>query len=190
MSDWRIRRREERCERCERAFLEGESIFSLLFVEDGRLRREDACPACFEGRTGGGELVFWRTRHRQGRTRALTVDFEAIEELFLALASREEERLLELRYLLALLLLRKKRLKLTGMRRNEGKSAMVLARPRREEELLVAVFELAPERIEALREELGRIFDGEGTEDLLAGAVAAAGEPGSAAGDPAVEARS
>ena len=38
MSDWRIRRREERCERCARAFLEGESIFSLLFVEDARLR--------------------------------------------------------------------------------------------------------------------------------------------------------
>ena len=189
MSDWRIRRREERCERCERAFLEGEGIFSLLFVEDAHLRREDACPACFEKKSAAGELVFWRTRHRQGRSRSLAVDFEAIEELFLALGGRDEERLLELRYLLALLLLRKKRLKLAGMRRHEGKSAMIVARPRREEALEVAVFELSGERIQALRDELGRIFDGEGTEDLLAGAVAAASEPRAEAGDPAVETR-
>jgi hypothetical protein len=177
VSDWRIRRREERCGGCERTFLEGEGIFSLLFVEADGLRREDVCPACFEGRSPGSELLFWRTRHRRGRSRALAVDFEALEELFLALAGRAEERLAELRYLLALLLLRKKRLKLLGMRTSEGTSTMALARPRREEELEVAVFDLTPERIQALREDLTRIFAGAGIEALLAGPTAEASAP-------------
>lgn len=173
MNDWRIRRREERCGRCERAFLEGESFFSLLFVASGALGREDRCSACFETRSADGdpgatELLFWRARHRPDRARSLAVDFDAVEELFLALGARSEERLLELRYLLALLLLRKKRLKLTGMRRREGTSAMSVRRPRREEDLEVAVFELSAERNGALRDELGRIFAGAGAEALLA----------------------
>ena len=74
MNDWRIHRREERCARCERPFEEGESIFSLLFFDADRLRREDRCPACFQGPPAspapagaGTDFLFWRTLHRLDR---------------------------------------------------------------------------------------------------------------------------
>jgi hypothetical protein len=141
-------------------------MFSILFVEPERLRREDACPACFERPTESGELLFWRTRHTLDRKQRFAVDFEAIEELFLALDGRREGRQAELRYLLSLLLLRKKRLKLVGVRRQAGGETLCVRRPRRQEEFEVQVFELDSERALALKAELARVFEGAGVESL------------------------
>jgi hypothetical protein len=168
MSDWRIHRREASCSRCARPFVEGEPIFSLLTVEPERLRREDACPACFgpEPAEKSAERLFWRTRHTLDRKQRFAVDFEAIEELFLALEGHAEGRPAELRYLLSLLLLRKKRLKLVGVRRQASGETLCLRRPRRQEEFEVAVFELDSERAQALKAELARVFEGAGIESL------------------------
>jgi hypothetical protein len=175
MNDWRIHRREHRCARCERAFEEGEELFSLLFFEADRLRREDHCAACFDGPPAGEargelpfELLFWRTRHALDRRTRFAVDFAAIEELFVALEGGPGNRE-ELRYLLALLLLRKKRLKLVGVRRHASGETLCVRRPRRQEEFEVLVFELDSERALALKSELARVFEGAGVE-ALAGA--------------------
>jgi len=181
MSEWRIHRREGRCSDCGSDFPEDEAFFSLLFIEGESLRREDRCPRCFAGpppgSAGDSGLVFWRTRHRSDRRSRLAVDFEAIEELFLALEGRSEVRLQELRYLLALLLLRKKRLKLVGVRRHGGGETMCLRRPRRAEEYEVVVFELDSERAQGLKVELSRIFEGAGVEALLAAVPSAPESP-------------
>lgn len=179
MSDWRIHRREACCSGCEQPFQEGAPFFSLLFLEGDRLRREDRCPACFERPTPPGEatpdLVYWRTRHRSDPRARFAVDFEAIEELFLSLEGRREERLAELRYLLALLLLRKKRLKLAGVRRNAAGETLCVRRPRRQEEFEVQVFELDSERAQVLKAELARVFEGAGVESLVAATPGASG---------------
>jgi hypothetical protein len=199
MSDWRIHRREPRCARCERAFEEGEAIFSLLSFDADRLRREDRCPACFErppdgAGAHGAEVLFWRTRHWADRRARFAVDFEAIEELFLALEGRvpgsQDERQQELRYLLALLLLRKKRLKLVGVRRHASGETLCLRRPRRTEEFEVRVFELDAERAQALRGELARVFEGAGVEALLAPGAGLPVEPPVEPESPAAEPRS
>jgi hypothetical protein len=169
VNDWRIHRREEQCARCQRTFEEGEAIFSLLLFEADRLRREDACPNCFQGQgseSAEGEFLFWRTRHTRDRRARFAVDFEAIEELFLALEGRRAGRQPELRYLLALLLLRKKRLKMVGVRRGAAGETLCLRRPRRQEEFEVPVFELDSERAASLKAELARVFEGAGIESL------------------------
>ena len=183
MSDWRIHHREERCTRCEQPFEEGQPIFSLLFFDADRLRREDHCPRCFQGpepatAASGGRLVFWCTRHAHDKKARFAVDFEAIEELFLSLEGRREVRLQELRYLLSLLLLRKKRLKLVGVRRNPDGETLCVRRPRRAEEFEVQVFELDTERAQALKAELARVFEGAGVESLSTAPAPAAAESG------------
>ena len=187
MNDWRIHRREHRCARCERAFEEGEELFSLLFFEADRLRREDHCAACFDGPPAGeagGELLFWRTRHALDRRTRFAVDFAAIEELFVALEDGPGNRQ-ELRYLLALLLLRKKRLKLVGVRRHASGETLCVRRPRRQEEFEVLVFELDSERALALKSELARVFEGAGVEALAVAREEAARDAG---GIPVAEA--
>lgn len=165
MVDWKIRRKEEACARCERPFEDGEALFSALLVSPEALGREDRCPACHEAAEDPEDTIFWRTTRRESR-RGFAVDFESIERLFLALEARPEERLAELRYLLSLLLMRKKRLKLVRVKRTDQAEFMLMRRPRRTEELQVRVFDLTPERTSVLRTELERIFEGAGAEDL------------------------
>ena len=190
MSDWKLQRREYACAECERVFADGEAYFSVLTIDEGSFGREDWCATCFPSRPAPSEErepIWWRTRRRAASKRGLAVDFEAIEALFLALEGRTDERLCELRYLLSLLLMRKRRLKLVRVLRREGGEAMVVRRPRRQEEHEVLVFDLTPERMEALRRELERIVEGAGAEDVLAGPPVpepeAPGESAASAGD-------
>jgi hypothetical protein len=168
MADWKLKKRTGGCARCEQPFAEDEPLYSLLSFETEDLRREDVCRACFPDlRAAAGEsLIFWRSRHRVGK-QAYAVDFEALEGLFVALEGRPEPELRELRYLLALLLMRKKRVKLLKTARREDGEAMIVRRPRRAEELVVYVYELPPERAEVLRGKLRAIFEGAEVEELL-----------------------
>lgn len=126
--------------------------------------------SCFGLAPPGPERLFWRTRHVTDRRARFAVDFEAIEELFLRLepgsGRPSEGRLQELRYLLALLLLRKKRLRLVGVRRGAEGETLCVRRPRRQEEFLVQVFELDSERAAVLKAELARVFEGADIEAL------------------------
>ena len=191
MADWKIHRKDESCTRCERTFEEGEALFSVLRISGEGLSRDDLCRTCFpagEDEGTGEDLIWWRTRRRPQARRGLAVDFEAVEGLFLALGGREEEQLRELRYLLALLLMRKRRLKLIRVKRRADGELMIVRRPRRKEELEVFVFDLTPERAEELRGQLEGLFEGAGIEDVLAqGSPSGGGVPEDAAEAPEEE---
>ena len=170
MAEWKIARRRDRCGGCESVLDEGERHASLLSLCGEELSREDLCLACFTSRGAGGEIFYWFTRRRSDR-RGLRLDLPTLEQLFLRLDGREGERLLELRYLLCLILMRKKRLKLVRVVR-DPRETLLVRRPRRDESLRVPVCEFSPERMEELRRELLDVFEGaesaptgEGSED-------------------------
>lgn len=173
MAEWKVTRGTAACSRCEREFADEEVFFSVLLISEEEVRREDACGACFSADVERPEesqrehLIFWRSRHRLGK-KAFAVDFEALEGLFLALEGRSETELREVRYLLSLLLMRKKRVKLVKTVRHEDGEAMILRRPRRTEELEVYVFDLTPDRTAHLRDKLQAIFEGAPLEELMA----------------------
>jgi hypothetical protein len=189
MSDWKFRRRQGWCGACEKRFAEGERHASSLFVVGEELRRDDLCSNCWQARGGRDELVHWFTRHREGK-RGLQLDLGTLEHLFVRLEERAEPRVRELRYVLALLLLRKRRLKLDRILRDTGGEAMLVHRPRRKESFRVFVFDFAPERLQELRGDLMHLL--EGAEPPSEGTAAQGGEGGddepSNEGEPAAQA--
>jgi len=191
MADWKIRRRHGECSRCEAPFDDGARHASLLRVDEEQdLLREDLCPTCFEAGDPAGYLFWWFTRFRESRTRSLQLDLASLERLFMELDGREETKLRELRYLLCLLLMRKRKLKLQKVERRPEGEVLVLRRPRREEELRVWVFDFTPERIEEMRGRLQEVLEGAGPapepeEEEPAGEAAPPAEGGSE--EPAAE---
>ncbi len=198
MANWHIGRRVAACSLCEKEFQNGAALYSLLRVSEAGLERADLCLECHSDEALAGSLFWWRTRHQVEEQRGLKLDFEAIEALFVALdpyanpdAEGEEgepkvaeqggdpgaQRLLELRYLLCLILLRKRRLKVTKVARSykgvEGEFFLV-KRPRRDEQLAVAVFDFDGDKIALLQKDLQRIFEGADPSELSAEAP----EPG------------
>lgn len=161
MSDWKFRRRQGWCSACETRFAEGDRHVSALLIQGEDLCREDHCLVCFGKRSGLDDLFFWYTRHHE-KKRAFALDLSTLEHLFLQLEGRVEPRVRELRYVLCLLLMRKRRLKLDRVLRGaegEGES-MLCHRPRRKEALRVFVFDFTPERMQALRGDLVGLLEG------------------------------
>ncbi len=164
MSDWKFRRRQGSCSACETRFAEGDRHVSALRIAGEELRREDACLACWNAdaaNAGAGQddLFHWYTRHHENR-RGLQLDLATLEQLFLRLEGRSEPRVREMRYVLCLLLMRKRRLKLDRVLRSEEGESMTVHRPRRKESLSVFVFDFTPERMQALRADLVSLLEG------------------------------
>ncbi|MBL8861476.1 MAG: hypothetical protein JNK02_05635 [Planctomycetes bacterium] len=159
MTDWTFRRRQGACQACGKTFEDGERHASSLSILSEALAREDLCSGCWLGRPGREELFHWFTRHRLGK-RGLQLDLATLEALFVRLEGRPELRVREMRYLLALLLLRKRRLKLDRILREAGGEAMLVHRPRRKESFQVYVFDFTPERTAELRADLVLLLEG------------------------------
>lgn len=160
MSEWKFTRRQFQCASCETAFVDGERHVSAIVFEGDDLRREDHCTTCFARRDSVADLFFWYTRHVVGK-RALELDLATLEALFLRLEGRTEARIRELRYVLCLLLMRKRRLRLDRVARGESDGeTMILHRPRRKEAIKVHVFDFSPERLELLKSDLLALLDG------------------------------
>ena len=157
--EWKFQERRARCSACDAAYADGERHASVLSIAAEQITREDLCLGCWEKRRAAEDLFFWFTRHRTDRRR-LHLDLATLEQLFLQLEGRTETRVRELRYILCLLLMRKRRLKLVRVVRDAEGESLVVKRPRRTETCSVFVFDFAPERLDELRRELVRIFEG------------------------------
>jgi hypothetical protein len=184
MADWKISRRRGACAACERDFDDGERHVSTLRVNAEGLERADLCLAWWnaapaeasgeacrgacqerveagaEGPTLGEDLFWWATRFQAERRQTVQLDLESLQRLFLELEGTEDGRLQELRYVLCLILMRKRYLKVERVLRTADGEAFRVKRPRRDERYEVRVFDFTPERMAQIRTELQAIFDG------------------------------
>ncbi len=181
MAQWKIERRQGACTACEREFADGERHASQLYTgEDGALARKDLCDTCWrkvqaaqaareaelaeagpDSDDGPYEgLFYWYTRHQVRQRQTVQLDLASLERLFVELEGREELKVRELRYVLCLLLMRKRRVKLERVIRDGENESFRVKRPRVEERYLVHVFDFDAERVAEIRAELQAIFDG------------------------------
>jgi len=177
---WTFGRRQAVCADTGRAFEDGERHISMVEIAGGELRRSDLSLDAWKRRGHGeappavrtegddaeeGPLSWWMTRHRVHTQRTVQLDLESLEQLFERLEGRGEVQVRELRYLLCLLLMRKRRLSIEKVERGPEGERMIVRRPRREERYEVFVYDFTTERMEELRAELQSIFDGAESDD-------------------------
>ena len=169
MAEWKFRRRQGWCGVCERPFEEGERHLSALAILEGDLVRQDHCLSCWDDRPEAeeafeeaslDELFWWSTRHYAEKKATVALDLESLERIFISLEGRTEQQICELRYVLSLLLMRKRRLKLERVNRDGEREELICVRPKRSEEYRVAVFDFTPDRVDELRLRLAEVFDG------------------------------
>ncbi|MGD2018465.1 MAG: hypothetical protein PVJ89_10135 [Planctomycetota bacterium] len=166
-SSWTISRRKGRCAETGRDFDDGERHASVLTVRDGVLERADLSVEAWEaldGRIEAGEeqrpLFHWFTRHQVERRKTVQLDLESLDRLFQELEGREELQVRELRYVLCLLLMRKRRVKVEKVLREGDEEAFLVKRPRDDRRYKVYVYDFEAERLDEVRAQLQAVFDG------------------------------
>lgn len=106
------------CSRTGRELRPGEKCYSVLHDRNGQWVREDIGAEAWTGPPEGA-FAFWRTQvPRDAAAKAPQVDDELLMECFTRLETETDPRKLSFRYLLAIMLMRRKRLRFESVRRD------------------------------------------------------------------------
>jgi hypothetical protein len=163
--EYKLESSARRCSSCERVFAVGEDYFSAVAEteEEGRLSRRDFCPACWNP-DAEGFYSFWKTsvpepEPKESRGPRL-IDLERLMQLFGRLAAAEEPENVRFRYVLALVLMRRRRLRLLSTRRTGARGeVMTLREVGGDRQHTVANPGLSDEEIQAVAERLREVLD-------------------------------
>lgn len=120
--DWEISRPTGKCAVTERVLGEGECYFAALFETPEGLVRRDYAEAVWTGPPEGC-FCHWRGRvpvREKKATTIVAVDRELLLQIFMRLEDAESEAQRQFRFVLALLLMRKRVLKLENTVREAG----------------------------------------------------------------------
>ena len=112
------------CRGCGRALEPNEEMVAAIFDEGQAFRREDFCMGCWQGRheTTRDAFSFWRSRvptPQQAKKRVF-VDDAVLIDFFDKLAGATESGKLNFRFVLALMLMRKRLLAYEGSSKDEA----------------------------------------------------------------------
>lgn len=165
--DYHVEAGHRRCAECGRDFKPDEEYVSgLVEVEPSDehphgLKRCDFCPDHWP-QDDTTWLAFWRTRvpvPEEPKRRRLVIDDGRMLELFFHLAETDDPARLDLRYVIGLILIRKRRLKLDGTRRRGERSVMLVRKARSKQVHELEDRELTEEAIRRVSEDIGSLMD-------------------------------
>lgn len=158
--DWKVSRGSRHCFECNLEFDGEQTFFSALREEGPGFVRLDYCPACWERAAAEEFFGFWKTRRQEGGRRP-RMDLEVVLDLFDKLKGTECADRVEMRFVLALYLARRKALKLMGVQRDGVREELQFKRPRCDELIPVQNPHMDEGQISAATERLKELFQAE-----------------------------
>lgn len=160
--DWQMPRAGQHCAACAREFTPGETFRAVLYDHPQGFERRDFCLAC-ELPAEPVALADWRTqRPAPTEKRAAAFDFEAAYRFFTQCEDAERPELIRFRFLIALLLWRKKGLKFERALTVGAREFWEFSTPATNERHRVCRPELADDELEVLGQQLESLLLGQG----------------------------
>ncbi len=158
---WRTGKREGACAACEASFAAGDAVVSALYEEtadDGDVRfvRSDWCDACFDP-DARPPYSWWRLAMPAERKAAF--DLDVAREFLLRLLQENAPDRVSLRYLLALLLMRKRIVRVEEQLHDDRGEIMVVRVRGHESPWEIVCPEIDETEAEWLRDQLGVLFN-------------------------------
>ncbi len=159
--DWELRELTQQCAQCGCAFHEGDAICSAVFEREEGFERLDFCESCHNDLDPGIIYARWRTLQPQAEEPPLhrAVNESAVRDFFGRLAGEDDPGKRNFRYVLGLMLMRKKVLRYVEVRRGDEGTELVLRERRTDEEHVVFNPCLGEEEILALTEKVGQVLN-------------------------------
>ena len=114
-TDWELARTTGRCAATGRSFAEGEAYFAALFEASIGIERRDYGLETWSG-PPEGSFCHWRGRipRREKKPTSLDIDPQMLTQFFVGLEDEQSETRQQFRFVLALLLMRKRLLRFEG----------------------------------------------------------------------------
>jgi len=164
--EYNISKTAGRCTACDRPLEDGEEMVAAVREVGEELLREDYCPACWdaEPRADAPDVLgVWRTHvPAPQEKKKLFVDDEVLRNFFERLEGADEPAKVSFRYVLALVLMRKKLLVYDRMTRDDdGTETWQMHFKGSDRTHHVIDPKMDPEKVSEVSEQLGAIMEGE-----------------------------
>jgi hypothetical protein len=167
MNDWNIQSRAAACEACGKPFADREAFHTLLFDERSEfLRRSDVCEACWQNQFSDGA----RERkgfisHWQGIYEAPVAPVDAIqkdtaETLLRKLIEQNDPRYAPAGYILAVMLERKRVLKVKEEVVRDGKRVFIYEQPKTGDVFTITDPTLRLDQLEEVQRDVAALLEG------------------------------
>jgi len=149
--EWKINPGKEQCGACAYGFTAGDPYYSLLKLDEAEILRDDLCVDCFKPKDLESRKI---------------VDFGVLRELFFKMVSHEGGAFVSMAYLIGLVLIRKRYLRLVDFVTVDEKDLMRVQRRRGEPTFDVEVPLLDAGMIALLKDKLSNLLKADLTDDF------------------------
>ncbi|SPE60480.1 conserved hypothetical protein [Verrucomicrobia bacterium] len=136
MTEWKIQSRAHACEACGKAFADQETYHTILFDEKADFRRSDVCQPCWQkqysdgARERKGFVSYWHGVYQSPPPTTEAIQKETAESLLRKLIEINDPNYIPVAYILAVMLERKRLLKVKEQSVREAHRVFVYEQPR------------------------------------------------------------
>jgi hypothetical protein len=165
MNDWNIQSRAHACEACGKPFVDQQPYHTLLFDEKQDFRRQDVCPECWEKQFSQGAnerkgfLSYWQGIYEAPPPVADPIQRETAETLLRKLIAENDPRYAPAGYILAVMLERKRLLKVKEQVVSEGKRTFIYEQPKTGDIFTIVDPNLRLDQLEAVQREMAALLE-------------------------------
>jgi hypothetical protein len=166
MNDWNIQSRAHFCGLCEQPFEDKQPYHTALFEEAEGLRRQDICTQCWDGdrqttlRAQAGFISHWQGVYEAPPPpEADPIQKENAESLLRKLIEINDPRYIPAGYILAVMLERKRILRVKEEWRREGQRVFVYEQPKTGDVFTIVDPELQLDQLEAVQREVASLME-------------------------------
>ncbi|GAB63148.1 conserved hypothetical protein [Candidatus Jettenia caeni] len=158
--EWKINRGSKGCIMCDKKFSDDEEYYSALFDENNAFTRKDFCIACWDKDKQEHLFSFWKTKvPKKDKPVQRFISTEVLLDMFIRLEGSSEIHQRNLRYVLALYLIRKKLFKVRSFHKQNEEEYIILYYPKEDREFNVFNPDLKEEEIESITSEMSQLLN-------------------------------
>jgi hypothetical protein len=167
MNEWNIQSRAHACEACARPFADQQPYHTLLYDEKvDRLRRMDVCDACWQSqfnegaRERKGFISHWQGVYEVPPAHPPeAIQKETAETLLRKLTGQNDPRYAPAAFILAVMLERKRLLKVKEQFQREGRRVLVYEHPKSGDVFTIADPDLHLNQLEAVQHDVAQLLE-------------------------------
>ncbi len=165
VTEWNIQSRAHACGSCSKAFADKEPYHTLLFDEKAEFRRLDICAACWQkqfsegGRERKGFVSYWSGVFEAPPPPTEAIQKETAESLLRKLIELNDPRYIPAGYILAVMLERKRLLKVKEQLVRDGQRVFIYEQPRTGDVFTIIDPNLQLNQLEAVQHDVASLLE-------------------------------
>jgi hypothetical protein len=163
MNEWNIQSRAHACEACQQPFTD-QQVYHTLLVEAGpELKRSDVCESCWQQQSAAaqpkGIISRWQGTYEAPPPVTEAIQKETAETLLKKLIELNEPRYIPAGYILAVMLERKRILKVKEQIIRDGKRTFVYEQPKTGDVFTITDPDLHLNQLEAVQRDVAHLLE-------------------------------